>query len=62
MHVKPTTPGLKVPIPGQPGIYVPEQGMRVTKSTYWRRRLRAGDVVEISAAKVAAPKATPKKD
>ncbi len=35
---------LRVSIPGRPGTYLPEGGAIVELSSYWRRRLAAGDV------------------
>lgn len=53
MHVTPTS-GLSVPDPAR-GDFLPEKGRNVEISTYWLRRLSAGDVVE--TAKQADPQA-----
>lgn len=44
MHVTPTS-GLSVPDPAR-GDVLPETGRNVEKSSYWLRRISAGDVVE----------------
>ena len=44
MHVKPAREGLKVLVPSTKQALPPE-GMEVPRTTYWLRRLRAGDVV-----------------
>jgi len=43
--VQPATEGLKVPIPGRPGQYLPDDGALVPFDSYWLRRLKDGDVV-----------------
>lgn len=52
MFVKPIT-GRQVPDPDRGG-YLPEKGRKVQPTTYWIRRLRDGDVVEV----IAKPKPT----
>lgn len=47
VHLKPAE-GLKVRQPD--GQVLPEEGKEVELTTYWRRRLRDGDVVEIKPA------------
>ncbi len=57
LHVKPSREGLIVlePSSKQP---LPAEGKEVSRTTYWLRRLRAGDVVEVPAknAKPQLPK------
>jgi len=53
--IKPATPGLKVGVPGQ-RRYLAEQGEPMAMTTYWRRRLIAGDVVEVKPATPAPAK------
>lgn len=52
MHLKPV-PGLKVRRPDR--RHLAEAGEVVTMTPYWRRRLAAGDVVEVKGAAPAAP-------
>lgn len=47
-HVKPSREGLKVLVPGTKQALPPE-GAEVPRTTYWMRRLRSGDVVEVTA-------------
>jgi hypothetical protein len=53
--IKPAKPGLKVGVPGL-RRYLAEQGEPMPMTTYWRRRLIAGDVVEVKAAPPAPAK------
>jgi hypothetical protein len=50
VKVKPA-PGLKVRFP-ETGAALPEEGREVPETTYWLRRLRAGDVVIVREEKV----------
>jgi hypothetical protein len=45
MHVRPTVPGavIRDPVTQEP---LPQEGGRVTDSTFWRRRRQKGEVVE----------------
>ena len=55
LYVKPARPGLCVKIPGAPArSYLPPEGGAVANNSYWRRRLRKGDVVETTEKEVAA--------
>ena len=45
--LKPSRPGLLVLMPGLRRRYLPEDGQTVELSTYWRARLRSGDVVRV---------------
>lgn len=59
MFVKPSAPGLLVrdPVSKRP---LPAEGGEVPESTYWLRRLRAGDVVPCDApAPVVSPDQIP---
>lgn len=59
VFIKPTSAALKVPKPA--GDYLAVDGEEVELTTYWRRRLRDGDVVKLSvAAATKAQKATEK--
>lgn len=40
------------------GKHLKRDGERVEMTSYWLRRLAAGEVVEVAAAKPAAPKKT----
>lgn len=51
--VKPA-PGLKVRNP-ETGLHLPDEGDQVPLTTYWRRRLKDGDVVDAKPAKSAKP-------
>jgi hypothetical protein len=54
MHVKPAD-GLKVMDP-RTKRHIPAEGIRVSeRDTYWVRRLRAGDVVEVAAPAASLP-------
>ena len=44
--VKPSKEGLKVPFPLSK-IFLKHEGQKVPKSSYWVRRLKQGDVVEL---------------
>ncbi|TAH39290.1 MAG: DUF2635 domain-containing protein [Planctomycetota bacterium] len=46
LHVAPSSPDLKVVDP-ETYLPIPPEGAEVQKTTYWMRRLRSGDVVEI---------------
>lgn len=46
MRVKPASPGLLVRDPVSKRA-LPEEGREVPESSYWMRRLRAGDVVRV---------------
>jgi hypothetical protein len=55
MFIKPTKPGLMVPMPGPPGRYLSAAGMTVDdRDPWWLRRITAGDV-EISSPAVSTP-------
>lgn len=41
-------PRLKVLIPGPVREYLPDKGMLVSRTGYWLRRLKDGDVIEAS--------------
>jgi hypothetical protein len=56
MHVKPAREGLIVLEPSTKQALPPE-GKEVPRTTYWLRRLRSGDVVEVPA-KAAKPTST----
>jgi hypothetical protein len=47
--------GLLVPYPGT-NKPLPAEGANVTDSTYWRRRLRDGDVEVVSSPSASNPK------
>lgn len=47
-------PGVKVRRPDGARKHLAEAGEEVTMSSYWRRRLAAGDVVEVAPAKAVA--------
>ncbi|MQX36819.1 DUF2635 domain-containing protein [Roseospira navarrensis] len=53
--LKPARPGLLVrmppPAPGAPPGRLPDEGLAVTWSIFWQRRLSAGDVVEVRPTK-----------
>lgn len=51
-NLKPAVPGLVVRMPVT-GYALPEEGAEVEMNTYWHRRLRDGDVVEVPQAKAA---------
>jgi hypothetical protein len=53
--IKPA-PGLKVRKPDGP--LLPEEGATVELTSYWRRRLAAGDVIEVSTARTTSTSAT----
>lgn len=55
MNLKPARPGLVVrdPVSMTP---LPAEGKSVVLDSYWRRRLKAGDVVEATTAKSAKAK------
>ncbi len=56
LYVKPAHPGAVVRDPRSLAM-LPAQGGRVPASSYWVRRLNAGDVVEVKpAGKPAKPK------
>jgi Protein of unknown function (DUF2635) len=48
-------PGLQVRSPGT-GRVLPADGEEVEMSSYWHRRLRDGDVVEVAASRPRASK------
>jgi len=55
-HVKPSREGLVVRYPNKPG-QLPPEGETVERTTYWRRRVKQGDVVAVaSQPRKAAPK------
>lgn len=51
MRVRPA-PGRKVRDPEHGNRHLPESGADVPETTYWLRRLRAGDVVKIDVEEV----------
>jgi hypothetical protein len=53
--IKPA-PGLRVRTPD--GSLLPEAGATVELTIYWRRRLAAGDVIEVSTARTTVATAT----
>lgn len=46
MFVKPK-PGLKVREPNPPYAHIPEEGKEVPADSYWMRRVRDGDVIQV---------------
>lgn len=44
MRVRPTSPGLKVPIPERAGRFLAPEGETVRPSAYWTRRVAEGSV------------------
>lgn len=52
--LKPSKEGLKVLNPAT-SLHLPEDGKEVEINSYWRRRLEAGEVVEVTAKKVSMP-------
>ena len=50
LKIKPAKPGLLVRSPSS-GRPLPANGAEVHSNSYWRRRLRQGDVVVVKAAK-----------
>lgn len=54
LHVRPTSPALKVPIPERAGRFLEAAGERVRPSAYWTRRLADGSV-EIVPEKPTTP-------
>jgi len=53
LFVKPTNPEVKVRRPELDGAYLPEDGASVPKSSYWLRRIKEGDVVDVQDAQVS---------
>lgn len=51
MKVKPARAGLIVRFPEKPSRVLADEGEDVPRSTYWIRRLKAGDVVPVQAIK-----------
>ena len=51
-NLKPTVPGSVVRMPGT-GFALPDEGAEVEMNTYWHRRLRDSDVVDVPQAKAA---------
>mgnify|MGYP001793380781 CR=1 FL=1 len=52
VHIRPLR-GLKVPNPSRGGRHLADGGERVGLSSYWHRRLRAGEVERIPAQNTA---------
>lgn len=46
MKLKPATPGMRIRDP-LTKRHIPDAGIEVPMSTYWVRRIRAGEVVEV---------------
>lgn len=61
LYVKPARPGLRVVDPDS-GLALPEEGAEIRTTTYWRRRIRCGDVEVLEGPPTTpAPAATGKK-
>ena len=60
VKLKPSKKGLKVHNPATK-LFLKEDGEHVSNSTYWRRRLKCGDVVEVREEKKPIIKKTVKK-
>lgn len=58
VFIKPA-PGLKIRDP-ETKIQLPEEGAQVEKSSFWSRRIKAGDVVQVEA--LASKKEEAKKE
>lgn len=50
--LKPARPDLKVHVPATK-LFLKAEGQPIVLTTYWRRRLACGDVVEVTEAKTA---------
>ncbi|WP_442918221.1 DUF2635 domain-containing protein [Magnetococcus sp. PR-3] len=57
-HIKPARPNLLVALPDGPG-HLPADGLTVKSplTTYWRKRIKDGDVITTSPAALPAPTA-----
>ena len=55
MRVRPKTPGVVIRDP-YTRRRLPDEGGRVPNNTFWRRRLRSGDVVPVENPQPAAAK------
>lgn len=56
IKVKPASAGLQVPLPSHDFEILPEEGRTVPLDQYMRRRLAAGEVVEVKDTPAPAPK------
>jgi hypothetical protein len=62
VFLKPSTPGLKVPMILEAGV-LPEEGKEVPLTGYWERRLKDGSVVRVDKTKeMPVPAPLKKKD
>lgn len=60
IKLRPSKPGLKVTNPAT-NLHLKEEGQLVALTSYWRRRLSCGDVVEVKEQPKQEKKIQPKK-
>lgn len=58
-HLRPSSPELVIPDPDHGGNLPPE-GLEVPLSSYWRRRIKDGDVVQVGGGDEKKARKEPK--